>query len=330
MKKTVALIYGGEGFENEISKISADTLFEIIDKSQYEILKVEIKKSGEWLLQKGNDAPSIPTFPVKISTKSGFLASGDVLPVDCAIPCLHGDYGEDGIVQGALCAAHINYIGQDVYASAVTSDKLYTKAIAESLGIPSAKCVLLSDMDASSAEQAAEDGIGYPMFLKPARLGSSFGAHPVYKKSEFKNAFNDALLYSERILAEELIDFDFELECALFDGKLIPCGKINSTEKFYSFERKYNICSESSPEVCLSLSPKIQKAVTDFSERLVKAIGLSSIARLDFFVTKNEEVFFNEINAFPGMTKSSLYPKLTELAGLKSGEFINKLLSLRC
>lgn len=330
MKKTVALIYGGEGYENEISKISADSLFGMIDKSRYEILKIEIQKNGDWYIRNNDKAPDIPSFPVKIANKSGFISPSGIIPVDCAIPCLHGDFGEDGIIQGALSAAHIKYIGQDVYASAVTSDKLYTKAIAESLGIPIAKGILLPAKAPALAEEVAKNAVGYPMFLKPARLGSSFGAHPVYEKSEFEKAYNDASSYDERVLAETLIDFDFELECALFDREIIPFGKITSSEKFYSYERKYKDCDGVFPEICLSNSQKIKDKATNFSRKLVEAIGISSIARLDFFVTKNEDVIFNEINAFPGMTNSSLYPRLTELTGLNKGEFINKLLALRC
>lgn len=330
MKKTVALIYGGEGFENGISKISAESLFEMIDKSQYGILKIEIQRNGEWYIRRDGKSPDVPTFPIKIRDKSGFLTDDGIIPVDCAIPCLHGDFGEDGVIQGLLSAAHISYVGQDVYASAVTSDKLYAKAIAQSLGIPVAKYVLLSDTSASSAKRIAELSIGYPMFLKPVRLGSSYGAHPIYKESEFKEAYEDAVSYSDRIIAEELIDFDFELECALFNGNLIPNGRITSSEKFYSYERKYNGLSDTSPEICLAYSSKIQDTVKSYSQKLVLASGLHSIARLDFFVTKQENVIFNEINSFPGMTKSSLYPRLTELCGLKSGEFINKLIASRC
>lgn len=331
MKKTVALIYGGEGYEREISIKSAENLSPMIDRQLYELLSVEIEKDGSWyIIYKDRKSAA---FPVKMGNSSGLFSEGKIIPVDCAIPCLHGDFGEDGVIQGALTAAHISYIGQDVYASGATSDKIYTKAIAEALMIPTAKYILLSGEDFHAAESLANKALGYPMFLKPARLGSSYGAHPVYNKKEFEKAYSDAISYAERIIAEELISFDYEVECALFEDeniRLLPNGRILSSGTFYDYSEKYIQNNRTLTEISQDYDAEIQQKIYDYSSKLTKAIGLRHLARIDYFVTESKEIIFNEINVFPGMTKSSLYPRITEMLGLQSGEFINKLIYARC
>lgn len=342
MKKRVALIFGGEGYEHGISKLSAENLFGFIDKDKYAVLRIKIEKDGAWytappypeeypeLVGKGR----LAAFPVKIGNESGFLIDGRLIPVCTAIPCLHGNLGEDGIIQGALRAAHINYIGEDVYASAATSDKVYSKLMAESLGIPTARWLLTSDTDKDKAIKPAEEKLGYPMFIKPARAGSSYGAHPVYEKAEFGDAFNDALRYDSRILIEELIPICYELECALFnDGQsrcIAPSGRVLSDGKFYDFEAKYRGVSAPRAEAAAAKNPEIEEKIASYTNSLADLIGIHDLGRFDFFVTRDNEIYFNEINAIPGMTKNSLYPKLTETMGMGRGEFINLLIEKKC
>ena len=137
LRKRVALIYGGRGFEHDISVRSAEGIKAIIDRDRFEILSILIARDGAWYTANEGETASI-TFPVRLGDECGFLTRDGIIKVACAIPCLHGDYGEDGVVQGLLSAAGIPYIGQDVYASAVTQDKIYTKLCAEHLGIPTA------------------------------------------------------------------------------------------------------------------------------------------------------------------------------------------------
>ena len=342
MKEKVALIFGGEGVEREISEISAQSLCRMIDQTAYEIIPIGISPDGAWYAYYGEhekigngawlrDGKNLrPTFPVKIGEKSGFLIDGEILPVYCAIPCLHGNLGEDGTVQGALRTARIKYVGQDVYSSAITSDKAYTKLVAEHLSVPTAKWTLLTREDAHHALSLAEAAVGFPMFLKPARLGSSIGAHPVYDSEGFYAAYRDAYALDGRVLVEELIPIKYELECAYLstDGeiRLAPYGKILSDGAFYDFGAKYDgklSPKTSAEERCGS---SLEADLCDYATRIVDFVGIRDLARIDFFVTTEEKIFFNEINVFPGMTESSLYPKLTEQMGLKKGEFINLLI----
>lgn len=337
MKKTVALIFGGEGYERHISELSAYNLCSMIDKNEYTLLKIGIKENGEWYFYGGDeerirsgewsrDSTHLSsTFPAVLQGKSGFLISGRVLSVDCAIPCLHGDLGEDGTVAGALSLAHIPYVGEDVYASAMTADKVYTKLAARSLGIPTADFIISENESAESAKRRAEEAFGYPMFIKPARLGSSIGAHPIYTANDFHSAFCDAREHAKRLMIEELISFEYELECAFINigaPMVIPDGVISNGGAFYDFEAKYE--SEAPGEVLLPKAVKDRAA--EYTQALASLIGIRRLSRFDFFVTREGRLFFNEVNAFPGMTETSLFPILTEKAGLSRGEFINRLI----
>lgn len=337
MKKNVALIAGGKGYEREISEVSAEHLFSLIDRQSYNVYIIHIDSSGEWYISQApcqkyeKDYKDRELFrsayPVLYKGKSGFFTEGKVLGFDCVIPCLHGDFGEDGIIQSALCAADINYVGQDVFASAVCSDKIFSKIIAESLGIPTARWRLSDSESAEEAKQSSEKEIGYPMFIKPARLGSSIGAYPVREACEFIPAFESASRYSERLLIEELIEFDYELECSFLEGgepELIPGGRILSGGEFYDFDSKY-VSSAIRTEVRHGTFSDAERKAEEYSRALISLIGIRHLCRLDFFISSGKAVF-NEINVFPGMTEASLYPKLVEGTKKDRRGFINRLI----
>ena len=324
MKKTVALVYGGEGEEREISRLSAENLLLLIDECRYSVIRVEIDPRGCWYIE--GDEERIPTFPVMLDGESGLLAGGKIIPIDCAVPCLHGDFGEDGAVQGLLSSAHIRYIGQDVYASAVTADKAYTKAIAEHLGIRTARWVSTWETDADKARQIAEASLSYPMFIKPTRLGSSIGARAVTSSDELCSAYREARRLSS-VIIEERIEVEYEIECALFDDGarlLNPRGRILSEGRTYGFEEKYSGKTETATDLADNI--EISNTVLDCSSRLSDFLGLSHLSRIDFLLGRDGEVYFNEINTFPGMTKTSLYPRLFDKKTL-GDTFINRLIS---
>ena len=340
MKKRVALIFGGEGRERGISELSAKNLSALLDREIYETLPIGITELGEWFIYcgdidklSGGEWQKDKTFLKRTHpVYSGFQSDGCIIRVDAAILCMHGDKGEDGTIAGALSTAHIKYVGEDVYSSAVTQDKAYTKCIAKSLGIPTAKWLLSTGEAVSFAKRRAEALLSYPMFLKPARLGSSYGAHPIMNASEFAAAFTDAKSFDERIIIEERIDVAFEAECAFFsDGeeRRFSVGRIDSGGAFYDFDAKYNGANSLTINNSLD-SEEMRKEITEYSARLAEYVGLSHIGRIDFLVDKGRRVFFNEINAFPGMTKTSLYPLLTEAMGFSEGEFIGRLIESVC
>ena len=333
MKKKVALIYGGEGYEHDVSVAGANNLYDLIDKDLYDVIKVFIDKDGCWYVQENGESEEIPCFPARLNKVSGLISRTNVIPVDCAVPCLHGDFGEDGTVEGLLTAAHIPYVGQRVAASAICSDKALTKLAAEHLGIPTSEWVLADGVAADEARRIAEDRIGYPMFIKPVSLGSSYGAHPIISKEDFDGAYADAKKHSDRLIIEKLIAVDYELECALLNcGRqiIIPGGRVLSNGRFYDNKSKYDPDASPRTEAQTGRDPISEGLAAKYSAMLAELIGIDYLSRFDFFVTPDKKLYFNEINTFPGMTATSLYPQLTEVAGLNRGEFINLLIEKAC
>lgn len=326
MKKRIALIYGGEGEEHSVSLRGAEALIKLIDREKYEILPVCISKSGNWYTR--IDGKEIPTYPVRLCGTSGFLLSGKILSVAAAIPMLHGDFGEDGRIQGALDVAHIPYVGSGVLAGALCADKITTKIIAESLKIPTARWCF-SPKGARSAKREAEEQIGYPMFIKPSGLGSSIGASRVVCSEDFIPAYEEAEAAGDgRVLVEELICADYELECGIFESggvfKASASGRIETDGAFYTYGAKYTDTEALGVKHACPPSKKLKELAEFYALTLCQRIGVKHLSRVDFFV-RGEEIFFNEINTFPGMTENSLYPLLCEDMGIKKEKFINIL-----
>ncbi len=338
--KNIALIYGGEGVERGISRASASSLYELIDKSKYRVFPVFISKDGSWYICECDPFSSLPTkysrptFPVRLHGVSGLLSKEEILKIDCAIPILHGDFGEDGIIQGALRASHIPFIGADVCEGAVCADKIYTKFIADAIGIPTADFLIgegKGNEDILRVEKEVKNNLGFPVFIKPARLGSSIGAMAVGGEEEFLPKYTKALSFGSRILIEKLVDVDYEIECALFGahgGKLFASGVIKTDGRVYDYNEKY---TENNIEASVVREKSdIILLAEEYARRISDAIGLSSISRIDFLVDKKGNLYFNEINTMPGMTRSSLYPRLTEAMGLSRGEFLSRLITEAC
>ncbi len=340
MKKTLALIFGGEGAERRISEIGA---YETVQKNKdaFSILTIGIDSAGDWYIYSGiaekikdgswrqDEKELTPTFPVKLFGKSGFYKDGYVVESDAVFPLLHGDRGEDGTVQGALKCAHIPYIGSDVIPSAITADKAYTKMIAEYLGIPTLPWFVPASTNMRSVRQEAELRLSYPMFIKPRRLGSSIGASPVMCRNEFFAAYEKAARLSGGIMIEQMAEVKAELEFAHFDGSqrfISREGVIHSHGNFYDFNAKYN--GEGSPktEVGGTIDKNISRTARRYSRLLADFLELGNLSRIDFFLTPSGELYFNEINSVPGMTADSLYSKLAELHGRLDSPFIEDII----
>lgn len=331
MPKTLALIFGGEGAERKISELSAANVIEKI-KGKLNFITIGITDAGDWFLFEGDerkiesgrwieDEQNISVYPARFNGESGFYTSdGKLIKAELAFPVLHGDFGEDGKIQGALRCAHIPYLGSDVLPSALSSDKAFTKIIAEYLGIPTLPWFIPKDKKPSDVRIEAEQRLGYPFFIKPRELGSSIGASPVYAKRDFKKAYDEAVRASHgKIMIESLADVKLELELALFDdGKsrfISNPGAVYSSGKFYSFSAKYDTRETPETKSRAKLDAGIIRKTRAMAKRLSDFLGLGNISRIDFFLTPSGEIYFNEINSIPGMTKTSLYPEITELYG---------------
>lgn len=313
-RRTLALIWGGEGKEHDVSRLSAEYVKRILDGNKYRLLSLYIDREGLW---HPSGRKSTVAYPCLTRKGGGILSDGEFQKIDVALPLLHGDMGEDGVIQGALRCAHIPFVGADTVTGAVACDKGYTKAVAERLGIPTAKWIYCTDADAEKWQSLAEKSIGYPMFIKPSRLGSSIGACAVRTKDAFGTAFAEAArIGSGRVLIEELIENKRELEIAYFSAggqRIISHPAEVLCDGFYSYERKYK--SSAKTVTRAELSPEVSALLCHYASILSDGLGLRHLSRIDFFLS-GDRVIFNEINTMPGFTEISLYPKILSECGI--------------
>lgn len=342
-KLKIAVLFGGQSSEHEISCISAVTVIQNIDRNRYDLLLIGITKEGRWVLTESVEA--IRNGRWKEGT-TGAVLSPDasvhgvllledgrvtVERVDVAFPVLHGRYGEDGTIQGILELAQIPYVGCGVLSSAVSMDKLYTKIIVDTLGVAQARYLpvhrkALAEMD--SVVESIEETFTYPVFVKPSNAGSSKGVSKASDREELKKALQTAADEDYKILVEEAIA-GRELECAVLGGSDVRTsgvGEILPAAEFYDYEAKYHnedsktVLSPSLPE---GKAEELRLAAADIF-RAVDGLGL---ARVDFFLEiGTNRIVFNEINTIPGFTSISMYPMLWEEQGLPKPQLVEALI----
>ena len=351
----VALIFGGRGLEREVSIAGARFVYPRIPREKYRVIPILITADGRWLIREDDGCPcggiglfeaedrdsalpadedfTLPCTPMNFGDRQGLIFCGGFIPIDCAFPLHHGDFGEDGVVQGALENARIKYVGEDAVTSATCLDKRLTHLIAARLGIPTASAIFADPKETcDSARERAERLLGYPLFLKPSDLGSSVGASPVRCAPHFDRAFKGAKVLSSRgIIIEELVDIESELEIGVLIDKSKPIftniGQIRAERGFYDYKEKYGKDSLATvlAEPCIeeSFAAEIRKN----AGRLCRFLGIRSLCRIDFFRTKKGEILFNEINTMPGFTGASLYPRMMAGVGYPPEKLLDALIS---
>lgn len=347
MKKKLCVIFGGESPEHEISLKSVTSVLNNLDKEKYEIYTLGITKNGKWQLYLG-DWSNIESgaweederylkeafISPDASFKGLFVCDNgkyEVIDIDVIFPVLHGEYGEDGTVQGLFELSHIPYVGMGVLASANAMDKTYSKIVFDAAGIPQAAWVTVSASD--NFEERAdeiEEKLGYPCFVKPARTGSSVGIGKAHNRSELISALRNAAGFDRKILVEEHID-GHEVECAVLgndDAKAAVVGEIKPTVEYYDFDAKYN--DDSTVLVIpAELPQETSEKIREYSVRAFKALDGQGLSRVDFFVKYSDgTVVLNEINTLPGFTNISMYPKLWDAAGICYSELLDRLIEL--
>lgn len=342
-RKSVAVIFGGVGFEHEVSVRGADFILKNIDRCAYEPIAVYITRLGGWRIcdKRGTASDAMlgksvskQTFPVCINGKSGLAIGKRIKRIDAAIPLLHGDGGEDGRVQSTLSTAGIKCAGECAEVSSLALDKAYTKIVAEHVGVPTVPFVMRYEPIPSSpsvAEAMAEaEHLGYPLFIKPRCLGSSVGCSLIKHPGEFERAYRRASsLGGGKVIIEAYLENIREVECAYIShfGKdlFTSVGEIECSDDFYSFNDKYSSASSAKVITCAEVSPEINRQIKEYSRRLKDALMVRSLSRFDFFV-KDTKVFFNEVNTMPGMTPTSLFPKMLKSHGLSPKDMISALI----
>ena len=343
MKKIrVGIIFGGRSGEHEVSILSAQSVIGALDKKKYEAVPIFINKKGKWQLGfdpktlKGNGEqyvylPPDPTTKKLISTKES-----ETLPqLDVIFPVLHGTYGEDGSVQGLLELSDIPYVGAGVTASAVGLDKVLMKRAFKAIGLPLTKHLVFLrkkvESDATEVVDGIEKELTYPVFVKPANLGSSVGITKAHNQKELIRGLTVAGEYDRKVIIEQGIDRAREIEVAVLgndDPKPSVCGEIVPSKEFYDFEDKY-ILGRAKLHIPAATPQKLSNKIRKVAVEAFKAIDCSGMARVDFLLDpKSNDVYIDEINTIPGFTAISMYPKLWEASGISYPELIDQLIKL--
>ncbi len=342
-KKTIAIIFGGRSSEHEISCISAGGIRDSLDSSLYNFELIGISKSGRWVHLPSDSILEIKdgalpvvnsTLPEIVADIHGFSADGKKLNIDVVFPILHGPYGEDGTIQGFCEMADLPYVGSGVLASAIAMDKSFAKQIFAAAGMKVVPgfVVTREEWEASPAQvQSQVDQLGYPVFVKPARGGSSRGTHKVKSAAELAAAITDTYTFDRKAIIEVAVKAR-EIECAVLeiDGEVkasvVGEIKIDSRFEFYDFEAKY-LDGATRVELPAQIPTEISDEIRSSAVRAFKALGCSGLARVDFFYTENGEVFINELNTAPGFTSTSVFPKAWQASGVSYVQIIEALIS---
>lgn len=343
-RKTIAVLFGGQSSEHIVSCMSAVNVAGQIDTERYLPLLIGITEDGRWL-----KAPSLES--IKDGTWRESQIEAVILPdavrhcalvgergrweevrIDGVFPVLHGLYGEDGTVQGLLELAGIPYVGCGVLSSALAMDKLYTKIVADRLGVHQAGYESVKAEELAELERVVcriEGRFSYPVFIKPSNAGSSRGITKAGNREELKQGLMEASRHDRKILVEEMIE-GREVECAVFGGGSEPViasgvGEILPAAEFYDFDAKY-FSEDSRTLTDPELPGNAAEIIPQIAVKIFNAIDGYGLSRVDFFVKSDGEVVFNEINTMPGFTAISMYPMLWEARGISKKELVTRLI----
>lgn len=346
-KLTVAVIFGGQSSEHEVSRMSASTIISNLDPEKYFVIPLGITKSGKWMIYNGPvenikngewEKFGTPAVLSPDASQKGLLkivgGKVKIIPIDLAFPVLHGKYGEDGTIQGLFEMAQIPYVGNGVLSSSVSMDKAFTKIVAKSAKIPQAKYVEVRSDDIKRIKTTAakiEKKLGYPCFVKPANAGSSVGITKAHNKDELIEGLKLAAAHDSKIVVEKAV-VGREIECAVLgNGSRIEAscvGEIIAAAEFYDYDAKYNN-SESKTVVPAVISKEKQDEIRNMAVKVFKAVDGSGLARVDFFVeNETENVIFNELNTLPGFTPISMYSMLWSACGKPMNVLLDELIDL--
>jgi D-alanine-D-alanine ligase len=356
----VAVVFGGRSSEHAVSCITAGNVMRAIDRSKYDVVPVGITTDGQWVLER--DEPSrleiangeLPAVSAEgqavvllSSATHGELVTMDASEVprtlgevDVVFPLLHGPFGEDGTLQGLLEMAGIRYVGAGVLSSAVSMDKHYMKMIFQANGLPVVPYAVLQPAEwehdrAACAETVAS--LGYPVFVKPARGGSSIGISKVTRPEDLEAAVEAAREYDPKVLVEAAVLEARELECGVLTSlepgsppevSVVAEIVVDSSREFYDFEAKYVAEEDAKLIVPAAMEEADAEFVRELAGRAFEAVSCEGLARVDFFVRPDGKLLLNEINTMPGFTPLSMFPRVWAASGVPYAELVDRLLQL--
>jgi D-alanine-D-alanine ligase len=354
----VAVVFGGRSSEHAVSCATAASVLEALDRDRYDVVPVGIAKDGHWVLAPDDPqafrlapghVPEVDTraasvlVPTSATDRTLVVHEAGHPPrtlgeVDVVFPLLHGPFGEDGTIQGLLDLADVRYVGSGVTASAAMMDKHLMKVVLASAGLPIGPYVVITDKewrrDRASAMDAVH-GLSWPVFVKPARAGSSMGISKVSDPAALEAAIEAAREHDPKVVVEAAV-FGREIECGVLEGRgtdptrtseLGECIVVQNHE-FYDFEAKYLADGDVRLESPADVPGAVAAEIREMAARAFDVAGCEGLARVDFFLTEAGEVLLNEVNTMPGFTPSSMYPRMWAAAGVGYPELIDELIAL--
>jgi D-alanine-D-alanine ligase len=358
-KPRVAVVFGGRSSEHGISCVTAGSVLQAIDREVYDVIPVGIATDGRWVLESDDtdrlrieSADKLPTVDgtratIALAQETG--ATGLVVhepsqppqtlgEVDVVFPLLHGPWGEDGTIQGMLEMVGVRYVGAGVLASAVSMDKAYMKIVLQAAGLPVMPSITVTAREWATDPAAARDRaatLGYPLFLKPARGGSSIGISKAHDASELDAGIEEALRHDPKVLVEVSAEGAREIECGVLqalDGTpetSVPAEiRITGDHEFYDFAAKYLPEEATQLDVPAVLPDDVTTRMQELAARAFEAVGCEGLARVDFFVMPDGSLVVNEINTMPGFTPLSMFPRMWAASGLEYGALVDRLIRL--
>lgn len=358
-KPRVAVVFGGRSSEHAISCVTAGSVLQAIDRDTYDVVPVGIARDGRWVLEADDPERLRITGPDRLPSVDGDRApvvlaqdtdSTDLVvhepaqpprtlgEVDVVFPLLHGPWGEDGTIQGMLEMAGVRYVGAGVLASAVSMDKAYMKVVLAAAGLPVMPSTVLTARewatDRERCRQRAAD-LGFPLFVKPARGGSSIGISKVHDPTELDGAVEGAMEHDPRVLVEAFAEGAREIECGVLQA---PDGtpqtsqpaeiRVGGDHEFYDFAAKYLPGEHTEIDIPADLPAALAEEMRALAARTFDAVGCEGLARVDFFVFPDGRLVVNEINTMPGFTPTSMYPQMWAASGVDYPQLVDRLIRL--
>lgn len=345
MQKKLAIIFGGNSTEYEVSLQSASSVFENVNIDKFDIVPIGITRDGEWYHYVGElskikdntwftDTENLRSIVVSQnrSVKGFYEFVGDkyeIVKLDLVLPVLHGKNGEDGTLQGLFEMAGIPVVGCNTLASALCMDKDRAHKLVSYAGIKAPKAVTFKAYEKEAAIKQIDEELAYPLFVKPVRAGSSFGITKVEAREQLESAIELAFEHDEFVIVEEGIE-GFEVGCAVLGIEELTVGRVDEIELssgFFDFTEKYTL-KTSNIYMPARIDAETEKRIQEAAVIIYRALGCTGFARVDMFLTPEGEIVFNEVNTIPGFTSHSRYPNMMKGIGLSFAQMLDKLLSL--
>jgi D-alanine-D-alanine ligase len=359
-KPRIAVVFGGRSSEHAISCVTAGSVLQAIDPERYDVVPVGITQEGRWVLESDDpdrlaitSADKLPEVdPSRVGVALANQHEGTELvvsepssvprrlgEVDVVFPLLHGPWGEDGTIQGLLEMGGVRYVGAGVLASAVGMDKHYMKVILQAHGLPVLPYTVITprgwDLDRPACVESV-DSLGYPVFVKPARGGSSIGISKVHSRDELDEAVEVARRHDPKVIVEASAEGGREVECGVLQGfgtnppdtSVVAEISIDAGHEFYDFAAKYLPEEQTRLTVPADLPEPVVARIQELSAQAFEVLSCEGLARVDFFVLPDERVVINEINTMPGFTPSSMFPRMWAASGLDYPALVDRLIQL--